>query len=265
MLVLKNGISPRLLLAYSLSLVLIIFWVGGGGVVVVESSKCGGDDGCEALASYYLWDGATLTVIARVLSTTINTILDYNPQITNPNLIQMGSRVNVPFSCGCFNGEFMAHQFVYQSRPGNTYQRISSLVYSNLTTVEMLEKFNNNNNNNSQLVNVVVNCSCGNSKVSKDYGLFISYPLRVGESLSSVANEFDLPEKLLEDYNPGMDFGNGSGLIFVPGKGNLIKSISTNRLVPRLLSLLFFSICRSKWNFSSIEEVKVSLYSVYSS
>lgn len=253
MLVLKNGISPRLLLAYSLSLVLIIFWVGGGGVVV-ESSKCGGDDGCEALASYYLWDGATLTVIARVLSTTINTILDYNPQITNPNLIQMGSRVNVPFSCGCLNGEFMAHQFVYQSRPGNTYQRISSLVYSNLTTVEMLEKFNNNNNNNSQLVNVIVNCSCGNSKVSKDYGLFISYPLHVGESLSSVANEFDLPEKLLEDYNPGVDFGSGSGLIFVPGKGNLIKSISTNRLVPRLLSLFFSQFADQNGTFPPLKK-----------
>lgn len=257
MLMLKSGISPRFLLPYSLSFVLIIFWVGGGGVVVVESSECGGDDGCEALASYYAWNGATLTLIARVLSTTINNILDYNPQITNPDLIQMGSRVNVPFSCGCLGGEFMAHQFVYQSRPGNTYQRISSLVYSNLTTVEMLERFNhnnnNNNNNNSQFVNVTVNCSCGNSKVSEDYGLFISYPLRVGESLSSVANEFDLPEKLLEDYNPGVDFGSGSGLIFVPGKGNLIKSISTNRSVFRLLNGFSFL-------FSPNLQIKMELF-----
>ncbi|KAK4486832.1 hypothetical protein RD792_006574 [Penstemon davidsonii] len=70
---------------------------------------------------------------------------------------------------------------------------------------------------NAQL-NVTVNCSCGNSRVSRDYGLFVTYPLRPGQSLSSIANILSLPERLLQDYNPGVDFGRGSGLVFVPGQ-----------------------------------------------
>ncbi|CAK9137259.1 unnamed protein product [Ilex paraguariensis] len=96
----------------------------------------------------------------------------------------------------------------------------------------MMEKFNtypaNNIPDNAQL-NVTVNCSCGNSRVSSDYGLFITYPLRPRESLSSIANEFRLPEPLLESYNPGVNFGNGSGLVFIPGRDQ-------NGTYPRLRS-----------------------------
>ncbi|KAK6154630.1 hypothetical protein DH2020_008878 [Rehmannia glutinosa] len=70
----------------------------------------------------------------------------------------------------------------------------------------------------SARLNVTVNCSCGNIGVSRDYELFITYALRPGESLSEIANEFDLPEKLLQDYNPGVDFSRGSGLAFIPGR-----------------------------------------------
>ncbi|KAL2495432.1 Chitin elicitor receptor kinase 1 [Forsythia ovata] len=115
----------------------------------------------------------------------------------------------------------MGNQFPYQVRPGNTYLRIAQLIYSNLTTVEMLERFNSYNPtgipDNAQL-KVTVNCSCGNSHVSKIYGLFITYPLRPGENLSAIANEFRLPEGLLQDYNPGVNFSRGSGLVFIPGR-----------------------------------------------
>ncbi|KAL0328758.1 UNVERIFIED_CONTAM: Chitin elicitor receptor kinase [Sesamum calycinum] len=193
-------------------LVLNLFWVG------VES-QC--SKGCQALASYYIWDGANLTFISTTFSTTVNNIVSYNPQITNPDLIRFGTRLNVPFSCGCINSDFMGHQFIHQIRTGNTYQRLAELYYSNLTTVEMLTRFNSYPPESlppGAQLNVTVNCSCGNSRVSKAYGLFITYPLRPGESLSSVANEFSLPERLLQDYNPGVDFSSGSGLVFVPGK-----------------------------------------------
>ncbi|KAL0321111.1 UNVERIFIED_CONTAM: LysM domain receptor-like kinase [Sesamum radiatum] len=188
----------------------------GSGIVFLPAK------GCQALASYYIWEGANLTFISTTFSTTVNNIVSYNPQITNPDLIRFGTRLNVPFSCGCINREFMGHQFIHEIRAGNTYQRIAELYYSNLTTVEMLTRFNSYPPESlppGAQLNVMVNCSCGNSRVSKAYGLFITYPLRPGESLSSVANEFSLPERLLQDYNPGVDFSRGSGLVFVPGRG----------------------------------------------
>ncbi|KAL6544719.1 hypothetical protein OROMI_023581 [Orobanche minor] len=192
-------------------LVFNILWVE------VESQS---GQGCDALASYYIPQGSTLTFIATVFSTTITNILSYNPQITNPDVIRFGDRLNVPFSCGVIN-ELLAHQFIYQVRANNTYQKIADLIYSNLTTVEMLTRFNSYAPENIPIgarLNVTVSCSCGNSRVSKVYGLFITYPLRPGESLSVIANEIGLSERLLQDYNPGVDFSRGSGLVFIPGR-----------------------------------------------
>ncbi|KAK4486834.1 hypothetical protein RD792_006576 [Penstemon davidsonii] len=193
-------------------LVLIIFL---GGV----KSQC--SQSCDALASYYIWEGSNLTFISSIFSTTSNNIVSFNPQITNPDLIIAGERLEVPFSCNCVNNEFMAHQFTYQVRSGDTYLDIAQRYYSNLTTVDMMTRFNSYEPTNIPInarLNVPVNCSCGNSRVSRDYGLFVTYPLRPGQSLSSIANEISLPERLLQDYNPGVDFGRGSGLVFIPGR-----------------------------------------------
>ncbi|MCD7472899.1 hypothetical protein HAX54_014316 [Datura stramonium] len=193
-------------------LVLNILWVGA-------KSQC--SEGCDALASFYVWNGTNLTFISRSFSTTIKNILSYNPQITDPNIIRFQSRVNVPFSCSCVDGKFMGHQFALQVKNTTTYPRIVRFYYSNLTTVEKLQESNSYDPNNvpaKAIVNVPVNCSCGNSHVSKDYGLFITYPLRPNENLITIANDFNLPQKLLEDYNPEANFSRGSGLVFIPGK-----------------------------------------------
>ncbi|KAL9263442.1 LysM domain receptor-like kinase 3-like protein [Drosera capensis] len=68
-------------------------------------------------------------------------------------------------------------------------------------------------------INVTVRCFCGDEDVSKEYGLFVTYPLRDGESLQSVAEAAGVAPQLLERYNVGVDFGGGGGtVVFVPGK-----------------------------------------------
>lgn len=181
--------------------------------------------GCDlALASYYLWKGANLTFISKVFDTTIKDILSFNPQITNKDIILAGTRINVPFSCNCIQNKFLGHSFSYKVKSGNTYKRIAELIYANLTTLDWLKSSNAYDENHtpdvSSSVNVIVNCSCGSKSVSKDYGLFLTYPLRPGENLSSIANEFELSSELLQSYNPTLDFISGSGLAFVPVKGN---------------------------------------------
>ncbi|KAA8515547.1 hypothetical protein F0562_018842 [Nyssa sinensis] len=186
-----------------------------------------GSGECNALASYYVRPGSNLTFISKILSSPISEIHSYNreitnPEITNPDYIVTGSRVNVPFSCGCVQGEFMGHQFVYNISPGDSYQLVAQTYYANLTTIEMLQRFNTDDTNNKPGVNgrlnVTINCSCGNSNVSKEYGLFITYPLRPDENLSTVSNQSGVSEQLLLDYNPNSNFSSGSGLVFIPGR-----------------------------------------------
>ncbi|KAL9227231.1 hypothetical protein vseg_002950 [Gypsophila vaccaria] len=198
-----------------LFLLAVLMWV----LVEVES-KC--NKGCDlALASYYITQGDSLSVMAGNFDTTVDKISGYNPRITNPNSVAIGSRVNVPFSCDCINGDFLGHVFSYQIGSGDTYTRVAELYYANLTTPSWIKNFNDYNATNLPVrgnLNVTVNCSCGNSSVSTDYGLFITFPLILGDTLSSVAQVYDLSASLLQKYNPGVNFSAGAGLVYIPGK-----------------------------------------------
>ncbi|KAJ6710760.1 CHITIN ELICITOR RECEPTOR KINASE 1-RELATED [Salix koriyanagi] len=189
-------------------------------------SKC--SKGCDlALASYYVQLGDTLTSIAKLMNSSIlqsesidfNTILSYNPQVTNKDSIPALSRINIPFPCDCINGEFLGHFFTYTVTTGDTYEQVAA-NYSGLTTIPSLRRFNSYPENNipdTGVLNVSVNCSCGDASVSKDYGLFMTYPLQPNDTLASIANETNMTQSLLQSYNVGFDF-NGSGVAYIPAK-----------------------------------------------
>ncbi|KAG2306519.1 hypothetical protein Bca52824_026267 [Brassica carinata] len=191
-------------------------------------SKCSGS--CDiALASYYLDNGTTLSNINLNLNSpaapfdqvNFDPILRYNPNIPNKDMIQMGSRVLVPFPCECQPGDFLAHVFRYSVQPQDTYGEIATDHYANLTTEDSLQRnnpFPATNIPPSATLNVSVNCSCGDESVSEEYGLFVTYPLRPEDSLDAIASSSGVPAETLQRYNPAVDFRSGSGIVFVPGK-----------------------------------------------
>ncbi|KAL2475689.1 Chitin elicitor receptor kinase 1 [Abeliophyllum distichum] len=188
---------------------------------VEVEAKC--RKGCDlALASYYIWEGSNLTYISNIFNQNIHEILQFNPQVSSQDNIRSGTRINVPFSCECLNGDFLGHTFEYKTQSGDTYAKVAGLAFANLTTQYWIQRVNNYEP--TQIpdfapINVTINCSCGDRHVSKDYGLFTTYPLRPGEDLASVANESELPADLLQRFNPQSDFGAGSGNVFLPAKG----------------------------------------------
>ncbi|KAK8546693.1 hypothetical protein V6N13_067888 [Hibiscus sabdariffa] len=229
----------------SILLVLISF-----SLISVES-RC--SRGCDlALASYYLWQGANLTFISEVLNSSLvpfstlnfDPILIYNPQVPNRDSVQAFTRINVPFPCDCINGDFLGHEFTFSVRPGDTYDKIASEYYSGLTTPDWLQRFNSfpaTNIPDIGVVNVVVNCSCGDPAISRDYGLFITYPLRQNDTLSTVLTQTNLSSDLsglVQSYNPGANFSSGAGLVYIPGRGisgGAIAGISIAAIVVALL------------------------------
>ncbi|KAM3285443.1 lysM domain receptor-like kinase 3 isoform X2 [Capsicum chacoense] len=189
-----------------------------------EAMSCG--NGCDmAIASYHIWPGTNLTYISHIFNVTVPDILKYNPEITNQDSIISDTRINVPFSCDCLNGDFLGHTFVYKTVFGDTYKRVATMAFANLTTEYWLKRVNNYDPTNIPdyaMINVTVNCSCGDGHVSDDYGLFATYPLLRGENLSTVAVALGVPVELLEKFNPGLGFGSGSGIVFVPARGQLL-------------------------------------------
>ncbi|QHO27103.1 chitin elicitor receptor kinase 1 isoform X2 [Arachis hypogaea] len=142
--------------------------------------------------------------------------------------------------------EFLCHTFQYSVTRDDDYSAITNGTFSNLVTAEWLQ----NTNSYSQdaipaggKVNVTVNCSCGDSNISKDYGLFITYPLKPEDSLQSIANQTKLDPELMK-YNPGVNFSKGSGLVYIPGRGlpgKVVAGISVG--VVAVLLLLAFCVC----------------------
>lgn len=198
-------------------------------------SRC--SRGCDlALASYYVWQGSNLTFISQILNSslvpysTINfdSILAYNPQVANKDSVEAFSRLNIPFPCDCINSDFLGHVFTYSVQPSDTYDKIAG-YYSDLTTVDWLRQFNSYPETNipdGAVLNVVVNCSCGDSAISKDYGLFVTYPLRENETLDTVLTQANLSSDLsglVRLYNPGVNFSSGSGLVYIPARGDSFK------------------------------------------
>lgn len=179
--------------------------------------------GCGlTLASYYVWGGSNLSYISTIFDQKIAQILEYNPHVSSPDSIRMGTRINVPFSCDCLNGDFLGHTFEYRTQIGDTYVKISRMAFSNLTNSYWMQSVNTYDPTripDFAIINVTVNCSCGESKVSKDYGLFATYPLRADDNLSSVATAAGIPADLLQRFNPKSNFSSGSGIVFVPAKG----------------------------------------------
>ncbi|CAI8615910.1 unnamed protein product [Vicia faba] len=159
---------------------------------------------------------------SKIVTNSSNVLNSYNKVlVTNHGNIFSYFRINIPFPCECIGGEFLGHVFEYTTKKGDTYDLIANNYYVSLTSFELLKKFNSYDPNHipaKAKVNVTVNCSCGNSQISKDYGLFVTYPLRSMDTLEKITNDSKLDEGLIQNFNPNVNFSRGSGIVFIPGR-----------------------------------------------
>lgn len=209
-------------------------------LTVAAGSAAAAGDGCTAgcdlaLGSYFISPNQNFTYIASLFSIgDYRTLGQYNPRNPNLDFILAGDHVNVSFPCSCLSlpaapaSTYLAGSFPHKVTGGETYGKIAA-NYNNLTTADWLQKTNTypaNNIPDTATVNVTVNCSCGDANVSPDYGLFLTYPLTDGETLTSAArnNGFSSSSQmdLLKKYNPGMDGVVGRGIVYIPVKGEVL-------------------------------------------
>jgi chitin elicitor receptor kinase 1 len=206
-------------------------------LALAASSAAAAGDGCTAgsgcdlaLGSYLISRDQNLTYIAELFGISdYKTLAGYNPGTRNLDFIAAGESVNVYFRCDCRSlptapsSTFLSSSLPYKVRSRDTYTNIAG-QFNNLTTADWLAATNSypaTNIPDTGTVNVTVNCSCGDIKISPDYGLFLTYPL-AGQTLAAVAANysFNSPSQLelLRKYNPGMDTAT-SGLVYIPVKG----------------------------------------------
>nr|XP_004491136.1 lysM domain receptor-like kinase 3 [Cicer arietinum] len=238
-------------------------------------SKC--VKGCDlALASYYIKPPFEFTNITNFMQSNSDIIISYNKQlVSNNGKLFSFSRINIPFQCECIQGEFLGHMFEYTTNEGDTYDLIANSYYASLTTIDLLQKFNKYDHNQTLpskvKVNVTVNCSCGNSQISKEYGLFLTYPLRSSDTLQIIAIESKVDEVLIQNYNPNVNFSRGSGIVFIPGRDKngdyvplyprtgLAKGAAVGISMAGIFGFLLFVICIYVKYFQKNEEQNTKL------
>ncbi|KAF8030227.1 hypothetical protein BT93_E2618 [Corymbia citriodora subsp. variegata] len=127
--------------------------------------------GCElALASYYVSEVSNLTYISHLFDRPVPEVQRYNPSVSSGDAVAVGTRVNMPFTCDCLNGDFLGHTFTYVFQSEDTYYELAMFKYSNLTTMEWMVQVNGYDPNkipDGAKINVAVNCTCGDRRVSR--------------------------------------------------------------------------------------------------
>ncbi|KAF8031913.1 hypothetical protein BT93_D0968 [Corymbia citriodora subsp. variegata] len=202
--------------------------------------------GCKlALALYYVSEASNLTYISHLFNRPVPEVQRHNPSISGRDAVTVGTRVNVPLTCDCLNGDFLGHTFTYVFQSEDTYYELAMFKYSNLTTVEWMVQVNGYDPNkipDGAKINVAVNCTCGDRRVSSTYGAFMTYPLRPGGQLGGVGGRVGPAGPVAGAVQPGcrLQWRDGAGVCADPS-GNyppLKLSFYQKKKVMEALTLL---------------------------
>ncbi|RCV26877.1 hypothetical protein SETIT_5G280500v2 [Setaria italica] len=177
-------------------------------LAAAASAATAAGDGCStgcnlALGSYNIEPNQNLSYISSLFG-----IDDYrklqpynNPRFGNLDYIQAGQRLTVSFRCQCLAlptspfSTYLAGSFPYRVSLGETYSSIAA-QFNNLTTAAWLQATNRYPSSNipdGGIMNVTINCSCGYPGVPPEYKVFLTYPLRDGETFDSVEEKYSFP------------------------------------------------------------------------
>lgn len=134
--------------------------------------------------------GSNLTYISSLFNKPVPEVQRYNPSVSGGDVVDVGTRVNVPFACDYLNGDFLGHTFTYMTQSDDTYDEVAMFRYPYLTTMEWMVQVNEYDPTripDGATINVTVNCTCGDRRVSRSYGAFMTYPLRLEDNLLGLA------------------------------------------------------------------------------
>ena len=81
------------------------------GVVIVRAD-CIPVTGCTALAYYRVQTGDTIQQLTSRFQINSASVLAYNKNVTDLNVILAGTDLYLPFQCACMNGQLI-HLFAY--------------------------------------------------------------------------------------------------------------------------------------------------------
>ncbi|XP_077224930.1 lysM domain-containing GPI-anchored protein 1-like [Tasmannia lanceolata] len=162
---------------------------------------CSVSDTCPALLGYTLYTNlkvselSTLFQIDPISLLTTNSIDISFPDIEN-HILPSQLFLKIPITCSCLDGIRKSVSTHYKTRPSDTLFSIADNVYSGLVSADQIRDANSNSISDpsvldvGQMLEIPLPCTCFNSTDNSLPAVYLSYVVRVGDTVSDIAAKY---------------------------------------------------------------------------
>lgn len=206
--------------------ILLLLLVSSRALSKSTIEPCNGSDTCDSLVAYLLRTDLKVSEVATRFQVDPLSILGANgfDPLTSDSQTQIllaGSFLKVPIKCQCVNGIRKSMSTVYTVQPIDTLRGIADSVFGGLVTWDQIEAANNISDgevlNIGQSLVIPLPCFCFNGTDNGFPAVYMSYAVRSGDSLASIAMSYGTTVTDLVDVNSLGSFQIAAGdIIAIP-------------------------------------------------
>ncbi|KAG8077076.1 hypothetical protein GUJ93_ZPchr0006g44861 [Zizania palustris] len=160
---------------------------------------CAGADTCTALLGYELYADMKVSEVAALFGADPKALLaanalDFKSPGSVNRILPAGLPLRVPTSCACSDGVRKSVSVRYSARPADTLSSVADVVFAGLASADQIRSANglaaedpDTPLNSGVTLVIPLPCVCFNSTDNNLPAVYLSYVVRVGDTLNSIA------------------------------------------------------------------------------
>ncbi|CAN6451605.1 unnamed protein product [Victoria cruziana] len=177
-----------------LLILLVLFPQFASSKFVIE--PCTSSDSCTSLLSYLLPSDLKLSEIASRFQIKVSDILganSYDPFTPQTQIVPINTLLKIPISCPCVNGIRQSVSATYAVQPIDNLDSIAA-GFGRLVSADQIRSLNGIGNGQPLAIGtqlkIPLPCTCFNNSDNGVPTVYLSYVVRSGDILSSIADEY---------------------------------------------------------------------------
>lgn len=192
---------------------LLILAAAGGAAAKTTIEPCASADSCTALLGYTLFADMKASEVASLFRADPAALLAANaldfasPGAAN-RILPKGLSLRVPTRCACNDGVRRSVSVRYAARPADTLATVADVVFAGLASADQIRSANGLAQEDpdalldaGQVLVVPFPCVCFNSTDNNLPAVYLSYVVRVGDTVESIAAGHDTTVTDLSNVN----------------------------------------------------------------
>ncbi|KAF3788835.1 LysM domain-containing GPI-anchored protein 1 [Nymphaea thermarum] len=178
----------------SFFILLVLFPYFASSKFVIE--PCTSSDSCSSLLSYLLPSDLKLSEIASRFQIKVPEILganSYDPSTPQTQIVPINSLLKIPISCPCVNGIRQSVSTTYTVQPIDSLDSIAA-GFGRLVSADQIRNLNGIGSGQPLAIGtqlkIPLPCTCFDNSDNGVPSVYLSYVVRSGDSLSSIADTY---------------------------------------------------------------------------